>query len=218
MDSPNLTGNTTKNTEGIVDNVDTAITGFNSLGGAFLYGPASHAIGSVQNVPGGIAGRAINVTTSLTGVGSSRTLTIDWFTSDGGALIRPGDTIGGAAITQIQYEFGRANAGIDFFDIPGFAGFKHPADPTPGSTAFLADFLLLDTSGATLFAGNYFVFDEAGAGFSGIVNIGAGGADLGGFGIGGGRATINFNIGAIPTPGALALFGLAGLAGVRRRR
>lgn len=213
--NPRAVDGATPNSVEAVGTVDTALVAFSAGGGAFLGGPLSHSVGTTQAM-----GAAVNpnITTNIIDNGNgTRTLEATWFSSSGGPLFAAGTTIAGSPITSIQFELGRQNAGTDFFEFPGIGAIKHAVDAASG--AFLADFSLLDASGASIFNGNFFVFGEIG-GFSGIVSIGAGGADLGTFNIGGGVARITFNVTdpVVPTPGAVALFGLAGLAGARRRR
>ncbi len=196
--------------------MDVALTAFTpSAGGAFLGGPLSHTVGTTQAM-----GAAVNpnFTTNIIDNGNgTRTLEATWFTSTGTALFGPGTTIGGQLITTIQFELGRNNAGTDFFEFPGIGAIKHPDTNSDG--VLEAQFSLLDAGGASIFNGTFFVFQEIG-GFSGIVSLSAGGADLGTFNIGGGIARITFNVedGVIPAPGAIALLGLAGMATARRRR
>jgi len=194
--------------------VDSALTGFSSAGGAFLGGPLNHTVGTTQAMGG-----AVNPNFSTTVIDNgngTRTLEARWFTNTPGtALFGPGATIGGAIITDIGFELGEGNAGTDIFNFPGMGAIKHPDTNLDG--VLEAAFTLLDANGASIFSGTYFVTPGVG-GFSGVVFINAGGADLGTFNIGGGLARVTFNVTAIPTPGALALFGVAGLVGARRRR
>ncbi len=191
------------------DTASTALTVFGPTMSGFLAGPIDHTIGSTETFP---VNTAVDVTSSVVDNGDgTRTLTINWMSNNGAALFGP-NAFGTEPITTLGFELGENNAGMNTVDPTMYAGIADPDTEPDG--VFEAGFELLDASGGSLFSGNFFVTDT-GTGFSGVTFIGAGGADLGNFNIGGGTATITY---FIPAPGAAALFGLGGLAAARRRR
>ncbi|TVQ63588.1 MAG: hypothetical protein EA378_01490 [Phycisphaerales bacterium] len=195
--------------------VDTGNGVFNTAGGALLNQASAHEIGTSGPMVN-VLERPNTVTSSVTTVDDLRTVTMTWRSAPGTAMIQPGDALGGLAITDLSFEVGTANfSGGGIFD-PDFIAFDHdvnPADPT----TFLGAFTLVDANGATIFDGSFFVdFDAVTSEVGGRTFIAAGGADLSGFNIGGGTATFSYFV--IPTPASAALFGLGGLAALRRRR
>lgn len=194
------------------DLADTIVAVFGAGGGAALAGAQAHEIGTSETFANN---QFTDVSSTVTDNGDgTRTVDITWLTNDGFPLFGPDGFGPGDPITDISFELGENNAGTNPVDDPDFISFDHPEDASNPGT-FLAEFNLLGADGTSvLFSGNFFV-QQQGSGFSGLTFVGAGGADLGTFGIGGASASITYNI---PAPGAVSLAGLAGLAAVRRRR
>ena len=135
--------------------------------------------------------------------GGTLEFVLTWSMADGGTFLDAAATYGGDFVTQMGFEMGENNA---------------PADLIDGTFSIVSStFELLDGTGADLFGGTgtFFSSDNGGAGLSGVTFVQAGGADLAGFGIVAGVATITVTV---PAPGAVALLGLAGFVGRRRRR
>lgn len=201
------------------DTYDTAVTAFSTGGGAFLHDPALRtqtfpatdaSLGATVG-----AGRTLRHTSSVTVVGNVETYVFEWTTNDGAPMFGSGVTVAGAPITVLSFEIGENNAGSNTVDPMSAFVFNHlEDDEVPGT--FLAQFELFDDSGTDLFGGggNFFV-TNTGSGFSGIVQVNAGGANLGNFGIVSGRATISITV---PAPASFGLCAVAGVVALRRRR
>ncbi len=186
---------------------------FNDAGGAILNDADLHTLGTSESMSNALE-RDSTISSTVTTVGNVRTITLEWSTDGGAAMIQPGDGVGELPITTLSFELGTQNFPNAGVNDPDFLAFNHSEDgDNPGT--FLADFDLLDADGDLIFAGNFFV-DIASGAIAGRTFISAGGADLADFNIGGGVATMSYTI--IPAPGALALLGMAGLAGATRRR
>jgi hypothetical protein len=184
---------------------------FNAGGGAIL-NDSLHTIGGSDPM-NNVFQRSTTITSTVSTVGNIRTVVMTWETI-GQNMLQPGDALGGTPITQLSFENGSANAGGNGINDPQFLAFNHAPDPaTPGT--FLAGFELLGAGGSVIFAGTYFVSLNDPTEISGRTFIGAGGADLAGFSINGGRATVSY---LIPSPTSAAVLGFAGLAAARRRR
>jgi len=175
----------------------------------FFDDPIFHEIGSTNTFPNATF---LEVTSSVsTDMGAmTRTVDVTWQTNDGSAIFGP-EFFGPAdGIDLLGFELGENNVPNDFVEDPDYVSLAEPFD----GDDFLGDFSLFDAAGTEIFAGDFFLTDQ-GTGFSGVVFINAGGADLGDFNIGGATASITYNI---PTPASAALLGLGGLAAARRRR
>ena len=195
------------------DLVETGLAVFSNTEGVLYDAPLFHEIGTTETLPNVTN---VEVSSSVIDNGNlTRTLDISWTTNDASALFGP-NGLNGNPIVQLSFELGENNFPNDFVEDPDYAGLTN-FDPNalgPGMGSFVGDFSLLDAAGASLFDGNIFLTDQ-GTGFSGIVVIGAGGADLGNFNIGGGSASITYNI---PTPASASLLAAGGIAATRRRR
>jgi len=194
--------------------VNTGNAVFNTAGGAFLNEADPHTIGGSDAMTNAFL-RPSTVSSSVTTVGLLRTVTIEWTTDNQGVMIQPGDMLGGVPFQTVSFELGTANFPNGGIDDPDFVSFAHAPDAMD-PTIFLADFTLLNATGGTIFAGAWFVNLNGAGEIAGRTFVGAGGADLANFNIGGGRAVVSYNI--IPAPGSVALLGLAGLVAGRRRR
>lgn len=188
------------------DTVNAALTVFSAAGGAFAAGPGVHTVGSTSalaGIPGVTADMVI--TSSVTTVGTTRTLTISMIAANGAAIAAPGLGIGGALVDSIFFELPDLNGGPDLFDDADKVG------------AASGTFNLLDNTGASLF-GTAAGIDDFGTSFSVGNGVTTGpGSDLFGFApIGGGTWTISYEI--VPAPGAAALLAMGGLVAARRRR
>ncbi len=193
--------------------VTNAVNGVFNAGGGAILNDAAHTLGTSEAMNAAL--RATTISSTVVTVGTTRTVTIEWSTDGGLAMVAPGDGLGGLPITTLSFENGSANAGGNGIDDPDFVAFNHAADPmNPGT--FLADFDLIAVGGGTIFSGSYFVSLNAPTEVSGRTFIGAGGADLANFAIAGGVATISYEI--VPAPASAALLGLGGFAAARRRR
>jgi len=123
------------------------------------------------------------------------------FTTDSSDYLPSGNNFGpgGEFLSILQFEVGTGNAGVDPISYAGFS----PSDVIKMEFALFADGALLA------------VFDTtAGVDLSGGLAGGAGvsGAD----GVGIDEVQMIFTV--VPSPGAASVFGLAGLAAIRRRR
>ncbi len=200
------------------DTFASAVGVFGAGGGALLYDgtPGPFAFGGTSSMgTNGISAGTGSITSSVTDLGNGQQqIVIEWFEDGGTPMLPQGGTLGGSPVTTISFEIDSANTGPDGINPLGNFEFKHLED-TPG--VFLAGFELLDTLGNDLFGGTGSFFVNADGGdIGGVTFISAGANDLGNFGIAGGRATIVIT--KVPAPGALALLGIAGVIGSRRRR
>lgn len=188
------------------DTVNVALTGFSTGGGAFLAGPGSHTVGGTSSLAG-VAGVTADmvVTSSVTTVGTTRTLTISMIAANGAAIAAPGLAVGGATVDSIFFEMPGNNGGADLFNDADKIG------------AASGTFNLLDNTGASLFATAANITDT-GTSFNVNNGVTTGpGSDIFGFApIAGGAWTISYEI--VPAPGAAALLAMGGLVAARRRR
>ena len=143
------------------------------------------------------------------------------------AVLLPTDQIGGAAITNAAIgfgaggEFGRHTAIADNSGFYGDAAYSMRTDPNFAGLGVTADPSLMSTY-ATVAA-------DGSVGFVTSFNVAslfAGAADVGSlfngnlteYEVRGFNSSFFVEVVAVPAPGAVALFGLVGLAGRRRRR
>ena len=190
------------------DTFSNAIAGFGPGGGAFLTtgSPTTATFPGTESMGDSLGGANVSVSSAIAVSGLTETITLQWSTDDFSNLIPTGTTIGGGIVDTISFEMGEGNAGDNPIEW---------SSPTP-FTIDSSVFELLGAGGGVLFTGEFFV-TNTGSGFSGVTFIGAGGADLSGFGISGGRATIVVT--KVPEPTSFALISLVGFGlAVRRRR
>lgn len=150
------------------------------------------------------------------------------------AVLLPTDQIGGAAITNAAIGFGAGGGGLVFDDFGGAnqilidnsgfygdAAYSMRTDPNFAGLGVTADPSLMSTY-ATVAA-------DGSVGFVTSFNVAslfAGAADVGSlfngnlteYEVRGFNSSFFVEVVAVPAPGAVALFGLVGLAGRRRRR
>ncbi len=180
-------------------------------GGGIILNSLAHTVDSSEAMTAGF--RPTTMTTTVTTVGSTRTITMEWLTDGGAFMVEPGDSATGAGpVTTLSFEHGSANAAGNGIDDPDFVAYNHPFD----GTSYLGAFDLLGAGGAVLFSGSYFLQLPSATEMDGRTFISAGGGDLSGFGITGGRSTWSYEI--VPAPASAALLGLGGFAAARRRR
>ena len=194
------------------DTFSLAVTGFNSAGGGSFLTPAlTGTFGLTQTFAGtgATAGQTITVTSSesISGTTTTDTITISVPTN-----FAPTGTVVGSqatAVTAMQFEMGRGNAGTNTLD------FSLPITSPVYSGSILysgGTFALNATTNAVLTNNN--------RSFADIEGVNAGGSDLSALAIRSFTLTIAYSTVPEPSTYALCALGLVGFAGVvvRRRR
>lgn len=185
------------------ETVSATITVWSAAGGAFLDDVPDTAVFGVGAVFGGANG--------FTGADmyhrawqTGNTLRVSMFTANSSDIIPAGATLGGSAINQIRFEVGAFNAGFDPIGYPGYS----PAD-------FIGASFQGFSNGTLLFSIPIGPTDtNLGSGLAARGRV-TNNPSIGGFDIDEVQIVFTLNV---PTPGAASVFGLAGLAAVRRRR
>jgi len=196
------------------DTFDAAVTTFDNpvTTGAALNGPGSFTwsgpgVGAAQSFgPNAVTGAATNLVTFQQQSGASFLVQTNAFTTDSSDMLPAGVTFvsTGTTASILSMEVGGGNAGTD------------PINWDPAQPLTLVDF------GVALFVDGSEVFSASALGTSGDLNSGN---DLAGFvgvnnanGQGVDEIAMFWVFDKVPTPGATALFAMAGLAVARRRR
>ncbi len=205
-------------------------------GGWFAGFDANMIVSSNNPISGNNSGRHVSDGSAFGGIevnsplfpGEFGVIAADIVINGGGSLYQIGTGGGGGAgtffNTRVQFDLngditvGQVNAAQTAFEfIDSGANWVVGQQMNIGIGADAAGVLTVALNGATIFTGEVTQFNLTGVGgvidqwfiFAG--NEGAGNED-------GTGDTITFDNIAVPTPGAVALVGLAGLAGMRRRR
>lgn len=195
------------------DTVDLAVTGFETVGtvgGAFLYGPHSHTLGTTsdQFTPG--IDTSFFLDSFVTTVGNTRIVRIEMNSIFfGRAIAAPGGTINGSPVNVVQFELG-FNAGTDLLNDPDKIG------PITNGT-----FEAIDDVSGPFFVGVLSVSDAGtSVAVRGGVQVPAGNDifDPAVVGFEFNSLRLRFEYEIVPAPGGAAVLGVFGLAAARRRR
>ena len=173
------------------DTFQISIAGFNAASaGAFLVNPIVATFGMTQTFAGaGPGGATVTVTSSETvGVNTVDSVTISVPTN----FVPTGTTVGGTAVTQLQLDMGRLNAGTNGFNL------VLPIASATGTGSILF-------SGGTLALTPTVALTGGGTVLAGSEGVGAGGSDLSTFAV---RSfTLTFTYPTVPEPSTWALLG-----------
>lgn len=180
-----------------------AVTAFSSAGGAFMEDVPDTGIFGAGAVFGG-AHAVTGADTFIRGFQIGNVVRVSTFTANSSDWVPAGMTLGGAIVEDLFLEMGFNNAGNNPIFYPGYS----PADVD--SVTFQGF-----SNGNLLFSfivppGNLSLAN----GLAGIGGVSFA-AGIGGFDIDEMQLVFTLNV---PTPGAASVFGLAGLAAIRRRR